>query len=105
MAKMSARRVSRKRANLLKRIMRGAHKAGTPAPGHGKWRDEYVNAEPGSIGSTDVHWSADGRVLTDHNKVMQATNGLRDEITRHLGAYWGEANLRPKTKAPTNRWF
>lgn len=72
--------------NLLVRVIRGARKAGTPLPGHGKWRDEYINAEDGTLEGTPAKYGNGHYVLVDHAKVMRETEQLRADTHAITGA-------------------
>jgi hypothetical protein len=59
------------RRNLLRRVVRGARKAGAPLPGFGAWRAEYLDSDNGRVG--DV-------ILVDYAKVVRETEELRERV-------------------------
>lgn len=83
MAKTSARRMNRKRANLLKRVVRGNLKAGNVPPGFSRvYEDEALSAS----------YAAHGEAL-------------REEVFQTLRPQWPDNNMVSRKKPTIKRWF
>jgi hypothetical protein len=68
------------RRNLLRRVVRGARKAGAPLPGFGAWRDEYLRAEDGTVEGAPAKYGDGHYVLVDYAKVVRDTEELRERV-------------------------
>ena len=74
--------------NLAIRIRRGAVKAGNPLPGHGTWRDTWLNATTTELDGKPIHTDTAGRILTDHATITTRTTQLRNDLKDHTELYW-----------------
>lgn len=74
------------RRNWLIRVARGH----AVFPGHGRWRDEYVNAEAVRDEKDAImHYeNAAGVILKDHAQIVRQTEQLRAEVDELVMPYW-----------------
>lgn len=74
--------------NLAVRIRRGAVRLGNPMPGHGRWRDAWLEAIAEESDSGVRYVDRDGRVLVDRARVETQTTNVRDHYSKHTDDYW-----------------